>query len=280
MLSPEQLQDPTFAFEKGAVFAERFGITYDPLREPQAYDEAMLALNPRTAKQLLRFELEAAETVWDSADDALVHRTAEELGIKEREYGFTNGEAYDLLVVAGGARDAMPDRATFAAQALAGGHIAAKKTVVVGDPRGIPEKEQAYVAGWAPGITTGYGMANATVQKLRTDYPEVFGENDEQLAALHLQTAKPDQRAAVNEVILREGIKRGGRIAVATSALYVPFKTHKSQAVGTPLGVAVDVVGVASRPEVVARRTTDTYFSEVTQTLMSAAQHRAATRRL
>lgn len=276
----EQLQDPAYAFEQGQAFAERFGVTANPMEQPQAYDEAMLAVNPRTAKQLLRYQLEEATTEWSPEDAALIDGTAVNLGVKTDEYPFAPGTEYDLAIVAGGARDAMPDRGEYLAQAQESGLIAVKKVVVVGDPRNLPEAERKHVEPWAPGIQQGYGMATATVAKMRRDHPELYGEQNDKLDVLHLQTAMPDQRAAVNEAILREGIRAGGRIAVVTSALYVPFKTHKSLAVARPLGVAVDVAGAPSRPAVVARRTPDTYFSENAQTLMSAAQHRAATKRL
>lgn len=276
----QQLQDPGFAFEVGQPFAERFGVHFDPMDQPLAYDEAMLGVNPRTAKQMLRYELEKATTEWSPEDEELIHGTAEGLGVKTPEYPFAPGAEYDLLIVAGGARDAMPDRAEYAARAQESGLIAVKKTVVIGDPRELPEGERNHVAPWAPNIKQGFGMATATVAKLRRDHPELYGEQNDKLDVLHLQTAKPDQRAAVHEAILREGIRAGGRIAVVTSALYVPFKTHKSLAVARQLGVQVDVAGVPSRQDVVARRTTDTYLSENAQTLMSAAQHRAATKRL
>lgn len=277
---PEQLCDPAYAFEAGQAFAERLGVYYDPLEQPQAYDEAMLAANPRTAKQMLRYELERSTTEWSAEDVALIDRTAVDLGIKTEEYPFTPGAEYDLVIVAGGARNAMPDRAEYLAQAQKSGLIAVKRVVVIGDPRDIPEGEQRFVATWAPGIKKGFDMATATVAKMRRDHAELYGEQDDRLDVLTLQTAKPDQRSAVTEAILREGVHATGRIAVVTTALYVPFKTHKSLAAARPLGVHVDVIGAPSRPEVIAARTVDTYFSENAQTLMSAAQHLAATRRL
>ncbi|HSX16689.1 MAG TPA: hypothetical protein VLH86_01150 [Patescibacteria group bacterium] len=278
----DQLQDPDFTFQAGAPFAERFGVTADPLTQPLAYEEAMYALNPRTAKGMLRLELEEATTEWTPEDEALIHQTSEDLGIKEPEYPFELGREYDLMIIAGGARNALIDRGLYGAKALESGLIEVKKTVVIGEPRRIDEKrERPAIGDWVPPhVTTAFGMATAAVDRMRAEYPDVYGESDAALSALHLQSRKPDQRAAVNEAILREGVRAGGRIAVVTTALYVPFKIHKSRAIGTPLGVEVDVVGVPSRQSVIDARTPDTYFSEITQTQMSAAQHSTAVRRL
>jgi hypothetical protein len=66
-------------------------------------------------------------------------------------------------------------------------------------------------------------------------------------------------------------------MGTATTALYVPFKTHKTLAVTDRYeGVDASLAGVGSRPEIVAKRTNDTYLSEVATTLMSAAQHHSA----
>jgi hypothetical protein len=280
MITTEQLQDPAYAFEVGAPFAARFGVNVDPMAQPQAYDENMYALNPRTAKQSLRFELEGAGTAWTEEDEELVHATAEGLGTKEPEYSFPEGAEYDVLLIAGGARNAVPDRAEFAAQALASGLIRAKKVLVAGDGRRIGDKERQATDTWAPGLQTAFDMADAATDKLRRDHPGLFGDGGIELEAFHLQTERPDQRAAVNELILREGVRRGGRLAVVTTALYVPFKTHKTLAISEQLGVEADVVGTPSRQAVIDARTTDTYFENSAQTLMSAAQHRAATKRL
>jgi hypothetical protein len=277
MPSLEQLHDPFYSFEAGKEFTERFlSEDINPSESPLTYEEAMYKLNPRTAKGLLRYQLEDVQTDWSPEDVSLITSTSDSLGINQEQYDFTPGAEYDSVLIAGGARNAMLDRGEFAAQALANGVISAKRVAIIADPRVLPEAERKAIEDWAPGAETGYHMAEATARKMLADHPEL----DRKLDILYLQSLKPDQRAAVNEAILREGVKAGGRIAVATTALYVPFKTHKSLAVARPLGVGVDVVGVASRPEVVARRTPDTYFSEITQTLTSAAQHRTATRRL
>lgn len=280
MLTPEQLHDPTFAFEAGELFAQRYGVTFSPEAAPGAYAEAMFVLNPRTASDALRFELEGRKIIWPAADEELVHTTSDKLGIKEPEYSFPQGAEYDAVLVAGGARNAVPDRAEFVAQALLSGHIRTNRVLVPGDGRLISDKERETTDTWAPGLRDAYGMAEAAVDKLRNDHPELFSEGGIDLRAIHMQTERPDTRAVIHETLLREGIRRGGRLALATTALYVPFKVHMGQATARPLGVEVDVAGVGSRQAVVEARTTDTYFSEVTQTLMSAAHHFAVAKRL
>jgi hypothetical protein len=278
MLTTEQLHDPTFAFQEGAEFADHFQISYDPLRDTLAYEGAMYALKPSSGQQLLRYEVEGRGTApWRPEDAAIIEGTAERLGIKQDEYPFTPGTEYDAVVTIPGARNSIKDRAEYGYEALASGIISARRLLVVDDARKLKAPELAAVADWAPEAATTSDLSDIVAGNLR-ERNELPGDTD--VDVFTTQNLSPDARSIVNEVILRGGIHRGGRVAIIGNGFFAPAMTHRGDAAGLILGVSVDTVGAPSRPEVAAERGTDSYMNEVTNTLMSAAQNQFATRAL
>lgn len=275
MLTTEQLHDPEFAFDAGADFAYHFEVDYNPRTEPLAYQGAMYALKPSSGQQLLRYEVEGRGTApWRPEDAAIINDAAENLGIKQNEYPFTPGAEYDAVIAIPGARNSLKDRAEYGYEAVTSGIIAARRFLIVDDARKLQDKERAAVAEWAPEALTTSDLANTVAGNLQER------EADRGIATFQTQNLSPDARSIVNEVILREGIRRGGRIAIIANGFYVPAMTHRADAAGLMLGVSVDTVGAPSRPDVIAERTTDSAMNEVTNTLMSASINQFETRAL
>jgi hypothetical protein len=283
--SPEELQDPGYAFENGRDFAERFAVTADPLTDPSGYYEQMRTVNPRKPKDggpsLVRYELENSTTKWSDADKDLIGHTAERLGILVQDYPFRNGEEHGDVLVAEGARNATLDRTVATLEAVKEGRLYTPGGLwVAGSGRVLNEKERAAVADWAPDAHTGFDIADAVVERLRAEYAEVLADAGADGAPLSLQAfrveaPKPNQRTVTQEFIDRRRAAgaRVGRFVTVTTALYVPFKTHLGLAAAKPRDVVAVARGVESRAEVVAARTVDTYVAEVAQTLASAAAH-------
>jgi hypothetical protein len=286
-LSAEQLTDPTYAFETGSVFVHSLGIEFDPVDQPDAYAEALRKDDPRTAENLIRYQLEKSTQKLSPEAQAVLDDTVLALGMLEPVYPLPPEGRYGTMVVIGGARDALLDRSMFAANSIVQG-VATNNLLLAGDPgRRLNDEEKDVTRQWAPIAQTEYDLARAATQRIRDEYPKVFGGmHGVSLAAFKLHTIKPDQRDVINEVILRAEalaaatISDVGKLAVVTTAIYVPFKTHDTLSATKRHGIAVDIAGVASRPEVIARRTPATYVTDTLRTLVAAAHHQATIRRL
>jgi hypothetical protein len=284
MPSPEQLRDPAYAFEVGASFADSVGLgDLNPLESPQAYAEAMHRINPRTAKGLVRYQLEEDTQQYPVETEAMIMETVENLGILQPEYPFPDEADYEAVLVCGGARNAIPDRGRYAVEGYKSGMNTRSILVAGAVYRHLKDDEKAAVAEWAPQAETERDLADYTREILVNENRDLFnGLSRRVLKSMGIYAAEADQRDVITEVILgEEGL--GGvpdKLAVVTTALYVPFKTHDSLSVAKRYDVTVYLVGVPSRPEIVASRTPKTYISEIARTLKAAAHHHATNKRL
>jgi hypothetical protein len=280
MPNREQLDDPAYAFNVGNELARAIGVINEPLERPNAYAEEMDGINPRSLRDggLVRYQLEEQTEDYSADRVTQVHATAGSLGIKEVEYPFVPNESYDVILVMEGARNATLDRGEFVADALRSG-VHARKVLVVGSGRNFGRAERDAASDWAPDAKTGFDVADAAVRRLREEHEDLFGgrRNKITLEAFQLAKVGAETRDVVTEVILRsEGLNaQKGKLALATTALYVPFKNHKALAIAKPLGIDVDVFGTASRQSIIDKRTTATYLAEVATTLSAAAQHQS-----
>lgn len=191
---------------------------------------------------------------------------ADYLGVRHAAYPFDmSGLESDAVLVTGGVLTALEDRADFAV-----GSVQNKPIYIVGGNRLLSDPELARIeekyAKNPKDYKTEADAANLVAEEVRE-------KTGEEVLPFSPRTIKPDNYETIREFLLRH--PDISRLAVITTALYVPFTSYDGLSVAKELGIKTSDVSVyagESKPEAVAKRTVDTYRSEVMKTLVSAAR--------
>lgn len=274
-ISPEQ------AIEIGRELLEYFDIDIDgklnPVTNTEEFVEALKQLNPRYKgdRTLVRFELEDDQTEWPTDmqrktwDAAVGLRMVEPDDAEEPIETELEGE-FDDVAVLGAARQAPKDRALYAAKAIHEGRASAKKVVIVGSARKLKEAEQENAANYAPGAKTEFDLCVGAARAVAEEYPDVEVETmflDEEKAG-----TPQVMEHVLSELQSRGELSASARIAAVTTQIYQTSTSFDVARAAKKFGVHdTFVAGNPSDPNVVAKRTTSTYLSEILRTMKAAA---------
>lgn len=285
LYSQQPLQTAEQILTAGEPFIEHFGIEADPRTDGEGFVAALGQLDPRYKgdRDLVRWQLEGDQTSWPEASDVVIKRTAENMRMMRTETPLQG--RFDLVLILGGARQAPADRARYAAQCLfsTADFIEA---VAVGSQRVLNEQEQANVANYAPNAKTEADLTVAAIKVLELEDNRLaqvhatdpkltyFGVNNvESVQAstadvVDAELAKIVARGDMHDSKLPSGFKLGA----VTTQIYQPATQLDIVRVAREYGITdVFTAGNPSDPNVVAKRTTATYLSEVLRTLRAAS---------
>lgn len=286
LYSQEPLQTAEQILAAGQPLMDHFGIEADARINQEGFTAALAQLDPRYKgeRSLVRWQLEADQTEWPEATDVLVKQTAEAMRMMHAETPLQG--RFDLVLVMGGARQAPADRARYAAECLFNKSADFISVAVLGSQRPLDDQEQAAVANYAPHAKTEGDLAISAVKvleqeenrfaavhqsepKLKDVTPTVIEKVRASTAdVVDFQLAKMTARGTAAEIELPVGFKLGA----VTTQIYQPATQLDIVRVAKEYGITdVFTAGNPSDPNVIAKRTTATYLSEVLRTLRAAS---------
>lgn len=285
LYSQEPLQTAEQILTAGQPLVDHFGIEADPHSDREGFRSALAQLDPRYKgeRSLVRWQLEADQTVWPEATDVLVKRTAESMRMMQTETPLQG--RFDLVLVLGGARQAPADRARYAVKCLfsTADFI---EVAVLGSQRPLNEQEQANVTNYALKAQTEADLAVAATTVLQQEDSRLAEERQVKPKIKHAYPRAIDQvKASTADVVAFELSKITGRgteaevelpqgfkLGAVTTQIYQPATQLDIVRVAKDYGITdVFTAGNPSDPNVVAKRTTATYLSEVLRTLRAAS---------
>ena len=265
------LSDPRELISVAAPLAFELGVDADYDTEPSLYIEQVRAIDPRyrntKGEQRSISRQDVAERAHLMTDDLLapaVMTTAEAMGITTPAYPFDEfSKTVNAVLVTGGVLSAMRERVDFAKTS------GIRMIDLVGSDRPVQkaELEQLEQEGHNPtDFKSEYELSALVAAQLEVG---MFAPN----------TINPDNLDVIREYVL--GHKAIGRLAVVTTALYVPFTKTDSGVVAAALRepVTIDVYAAESDPTKVAARKVDVYRSEIARTLVGAVRWHAENKR-
>lgn len=293
---PEQTQlTPEQVLEAGAELIDHFDVHVDPVKQPDAFVEAMDQLNPRFQgeRPLVRFELEADQTEWPDETKGVIMRAAEGFRMLAPQTPFEGG--FNTIIVLAGARQSNLDRMRYAARCLYTRASLTRETpqgmtvgtlVVAGSRRPLNDTEKENVANYAPGAETEADLVHSTVKAIEPEqrkltqefqrYPQITGYGS--VIAEGEKVGTPQ----VVEAVLTEmkdwhnqagrTISREYRLGAVTTQIYQVSTELDLARIAKRFGIKETfTAGNPSDPLIVAKRTPATYLSEDLRTLKAAA---------
>lgn len=276
------LADPLKVLEIGQGLMTEFGVTADYATEPEQYIREVRMTDPRyinskgEARNISRQDVNTkAHTMTDDVLTSGVMFTADRLGILTPSYPFDEfATEVDRVVITGGLVGSLRDRTEFAINSIESPDM---PIVIVGGnrPTQKAEADKLEEEGKNPfAYPTEQELAAFVAEELSEKYPE------QNIINYSIRTSNPQNIDTIRETFLSN--PKIGKLALITTALYVPFTTMDAQAVVAELGGSVQarVYAGESNPTAVKSRKVDTYRSEVARTLIGAARwHIAQTQR-
>lgn len=270
LLRPQETQPtPEQLLQAGSEFLQHFGVEVSPIDQPEQFLEAIAQLDPRYqgGRELVRWQLEADQTEFGEATKGVIIRAAESMRMLEPETPLVGD--YDVVIALGGARQANLDRTRYAVKCAKDGKASFRYLVVAGSSRELNEAEQENASNYAPDAKTEFDLcvgAAATVAK----------ENPGLVVSVQYVEDKRAGTPAVIEQALKTlqdngSLPEGARIAVITTQIYQASTEIDLARVAKDFGITETfTAGNPSDPNIVAKRTTATYLSEVLRALKAA----------
>lgn len=263
------LSDPLRMMEVAAPLLHELGLNADYTIDTESYIEEVRSLDPRyrdsrgNARAISRQDVTNRSHLMtdDMMVPAIMH-TADNLGILVPAYPFDDfALTAEAVVVTGGTLNALRERTLFGVTAQK------EHTFVVGGSRPVTKAELAQLEA---------EDKDPTAYKTEGDLAVLVAEELDCIPYIPI-TKNPDNLDVVREFALS---RKYGNIALVTTALYVPFTTSDKGVVEAAVpGFAANVYAGPSNPDTVAKRTVDTYRSEIMRTLVGAARWHIENRR-
>ena len=251
-----------------------FNVTANPLSDTEKFLESLRQLDPRYKgdRSLVRYQLEADTTAWFLETQQIIMATAEAMGMLKKETPLKDD--WDFVIVLGGARQAPLDRLRYAIHSITFNEALVGMMTIVGSARKLLPEEQNAVKNYAPNAKTEFDLCTAAAKTVYRESPSIWvGQwfvNDEQASSTRAICT------VIHDVILQD-MTHMPYIAAVTTQIYTCATEFDLARVAREYGIKKTfVAGNPSDPELVARRTTATYLSEVLRTLRAAAMYFAA----
>lgn len=258
-------------------FLAYFCVEINPFNDPDAFMSALRQLDPRykDGRNLVRYQLEQDVTQWPREAVDIVMACALDM----RMYDPSNPELqtpicgdfkHGLVIVLGGARKSNRDRACYAAAQLS--ETGNAYVLIAGSSRKLDKTEQESVVSFAPGAETEYDLCVAAADEVESGTGfqlEVFLVDNE-------RAGTPDVLATLlgDDDWARILGHRPHVVTAVTTQIYQLSTELDLRRVASNFGFApgqTAAAGCQSDSEVVAKRTTAIYLSEVLRTLRAAA---------
>lgn len=259
--------------DAGKPLLELFGVEIDPLEQPTEFIEAITQIDPRFqgGREMVRYQLEQDEREWDSETKGTIMAAAEKMRMLETETPLIGH--YDAVIALGGARQSNLDRARYPVHCAADTDldVSFKHLIVAGSSRRLNQQEQENTSNYAPGAQTEFDLCVGAARTVALENPGLVTSvsyTDEERAGT------PKIIEDVLTSLQRSDVVRveDAAIAAVTTQIYQVSTDMDLRRIAKQFGITdVYVAGNPSDAEIVARRTTATYLTEVIRTLKAAA---------
>lgn len=271
--------EPIEVAEIAQPLMSELGVDITMAEDPEQYIEQVRMTDPRYVNSKGEKRSISRQDVQTKAhlmtDDLLVSsvmNTADALGITVKKYPFDEfSKSVDAILVTSGVASTIEERTFFATEDIGEAPI-----FVVGGNRKTNQSDRVYLEAHDldPDLyETEADLANLVVEKYRRYSSAVIN-------SFKPRTVNPDNLDVIREFVLRN--PEIGKLAIVTTALYVPFTSADKGTVVAEFGGNLEarVYAGESEPSKVSARTPDVYRSEIAKTLVSFARmHMAQQRR-
>ena len=270
---------PLAVAEIAQPLMSELGVSVTMDQDTELYMEQVRKTDPRYAdskgeeRSISRQDVQTkAHSMTDDLLISSLMNTADSLGLTAKKYLFDEfAQSADAVLVTSGVARAIDERTMFAVK-----HAEGKPVFVVGGSRKTNISDKEYLE--ARDLDPDYYESESDIAKLVADKYRRFSHNE--INTFEPRTRKPDNLDVIREFVLRNPAV--GRLAIVTTALYVPFTSGDIGAVDAEFGADIEARAYAdeSMPSKVRARKPDVYRSEVAKTLVSFARmHKAQSRR-
>lgn len=256
------------AMESVIRFLAYFCVEANPLNNPDGFMSALRQLDPRYKddRNLVRYQLESDQTTWPAGAVEAIMACARDMRMLITETSLVGDFVNGLVIILGGARQSNLDRARYAAK-----HTDRACLVIAGSDRRLGEDELTNVANYARGASSEIELCLSAAEIVGEEY----GRECEVIRVDNERAGTPD--------VLRSAFSKrdwpttlGDRpfvVAAVTTQIYQLSTELDLRRVAKSLGLNPDntmAAGTPSDPEIITKRTTATYLSEVLRTLRAA----------
>ena len=246
------------------AFLSYFGISVDPMSDPELFKQALREVDPRYKGGLGvdRFRLEQDQTKWSRETIEIIMVAAKALGLLDQETQLKGH--IDMVIALGGARQSNLDRLRYAADAVKTGKASIKNLVIAGSNRILSDVEKENVSNYAPNAETEADLCKAAASMVERENP-----------GMRIQVVVSENEKAGNPEVIESALREigvaGDYVAVVTTQIYKMAAGLDLARVANKFGISLTTAaGNPSDPAIVAKRTTATYLSEVLRTLRAA----------
>lgn len=270
--------EPLEVAEIAQPLMSELGVDITMAEDPEQYIEQVIKTDPRyrnskgVERSISRQDVQnKAHLMTDDLLVSSVMNTADALGITVPKYPFDEfTKSVDAILVTSGVASAIEERTIFATEDIDEAPI-----FVVGGNRKSNQSDREYLEArdLDPELyKTEADLANLVVEKYRR-----YSSAD--INSFKPRTINPDNLDVIREFVLRN--PEIGKLAIVTTALYVPFTSADKGTVEAEFGGNLEarVYAGESDPMKVRARTPDVYRSEIAKTLVSFARMHIAQKR-
>ncbi len=249
-------------------FLAYFGVEINSFDDPDAFMSALRQLDPRYKddRNLVRYQLEHDQTQWPTDAVEAIMACTRDMRMLEPETLPQSDREYYLIIVLGGARQSNLDRARFAARCKTECYYPKGNLVVAGSSRKLDDGERNNISNYAPIAETEFDLCCAAAAIVAKESAIVTS----QYMVDNERAGTPD----VLEEVINHSYDPVETVLAVTTQIYQLSTELDLRRIAQKLDINPNMTmaaGCPSDPEVVAKRTTATYLSEVLRTLRAAA---------